>query len=152
NAVSDNIANVNTTGFKQILSSQQDLGIALFASNGSGAAGSIGDLPTATYTDEFVIDRLQGPLESPTIRTDPATEGAGRFAVRTGNGLAYTRAGDLVIDATNTLTTQLGQPILDTTGRAIVVPGGASAFDVAPDGTVQGTGQRIALVSFPETG
>lgn len=153
NAVSDNVANVNTPGFKQVLSTQQGYGfdIAVFLGLDGQGAG-IGELPTATYADEFVIDRSQGSLETTMPRTDLAIEGDGLFAIRTASGIAYTRAGNFVIDAQGTLTTQLGQPVLDVDGRAITIPGGAAAFTVNPDGAIDGTGQRMALVAFPASG
>jgi flagellar basal body rod protein FlgG len=99
----------------------------------------------------LTIDRLQGPLETTTLVSDFAIEGDGLFAIATSAGLAYTRAGDFVIDTTGTLTTQRGEPVLDTAGKPIHVPDRAT-FGVNPDGVVAGTGQRIALVAFPASG
>jgi flagellar basal body rod protein FlgG len=148
-----NIANVSTAGFKEVLATQGGVGttVSLAMGDGSSAIG-IGQLAFGTVAVGATVNRLQGPLLSTGIPTDLAISGDGLFAVGTPTGIAYTRAGDFVIDANGTLVTQQGYPVLDTTGRAVVVPGGASAFSVGPDGTVDGTGQRLALVSFPATG
>jgi flagellar basal body rod protein FlgG len=98
------------------------------------------------------VNRLQGPLLGSGNPTDLAISGDGLFAVGTPDGVAYTRAGDFVLDATGTLVTQQGYPVLDTAGKPITVAGGAGSFSVAPDGTVAGTGQRLAFISFPATG
>jgi flagellar basal-body rod protein FlgF len=147
--VADNIANVNTPGFKGSRSTQSDFGLTLASSLGN----SLGRLGTASLPVGLTLDRLQGPLESTTLPSDLAVEGDGLFVIRTATGdLAYTRAGDFVVDNTGTLTTELGEPVLDDAGRPIVVPGGVTSFILDPNGNVAGTGQRIALVAFPAAG
>jgi flagellar basal-body rod protein FlgF len=148
-----NIANVSTTGFKQILATQEDAGTSVGLSLGDGSSASnLGQLSYGTVAIGATVDQLQGALLSTGNPTDLAISGDGLFAVGTPNGVAYTRAGNFVIDANGTLTTQQGAPVLDTNGRAVTVTGGASAFSVGPDGTVAGTGQRLALVAFPASG
>lgn len=151
--LSGNIANVSTPGFKQILATQEDYGTSVGVSFGDGGApATIGRLSYGTVSTGSTIDRLQGPLISTGNPTDLAIAGDGLFAVGTPNGVAYTRAGDLTVGANGVLTTSQGYPVLDTTGRPITVPGGASSLTVGPDGTIGGTGQRLALVAFPSTG
>jgi flagellar basal-body rod protein FlgG len=147
----NNIANVNTTGFKEALATQSSLsmGVGLASDDQYLPLGRLGVGSFATgLTDNFA----QGPILTTGIPTDLAISGDGLFVVGTPTGPAYTRNGAFVLDATRMLTTQQGEPVLDVTGRPIVVPGGASTFVVAEDGTVEGTGQRIALVSVPATG
>jgi flagellar basal-body rod protein FlgG len=146
--VADNLANVNTPGFKQHRTTATDFGFEI----GNSLGWPMGYLGTATVPVGLTMDRAQGPFETTGLRTDLAIEGDGLFVVRTPTGIAYTRAGDFVLDATGTLTTQNGEPVLDTAGRPVVVPGGAAAFTVGPDGTVEGTGQRLALVAWPAGG
>ena len=146
--VADDIANVNTPGFKESRTTQSDFGFMLTSSLDGHLVGPLG---TATLPVGLTLDRLQGPLEGTMLTTDFGIEGDGLFAVATSGGVAYTRAGDFDIDVNGTLTTQRGEPVLDTTGKPIHVPDRAT-FAVASDGTVQGTGQRIALVAFPAAG
>lgn len=146
--VADDIANVNTPGFKGSRTTQSDFGFMLSSSLDGHLVGPLG---TATLAVGLKLDRLQGPLEATTLATDLGIEGDGLFAVATGSGVAYTRAGDFEIDVNGTLTTQRGEPVLDVTGKPIHVPD-RDNFGVAADGTVAGTGQRIALVAFPASG
>jgi flagellar basal-body rod protein FlgF len=147
--VADNIANVNTAGFKGSRSTQSDFGLTLASSLG----GTLGPLGTATVPVGLTIDRLQGPMETTALPTDLAIEGDGLFVIRTAAGdPGYTRAGALAVDVAGTLTTQMGEPVLDVSGRPIVVAGGASTLIVDSNGNVAGTGQRIALVAFPAAG
>jgi len=148
-----NIANVSTTGFKEILATQADYGTDVgLALGDGGAASGIGRLSYGTVAVGATVNRLQGPLITTGNATDLAIAGDGLFVVGTPDGVAYTRAGDFVLDAEGTLVTQQGYPVLDATGHKIVVPGGAANFSVSPDGTVGGTGQRLAFIAFPATG
>jgi len=141
--VADNIANVNTTGFHQTRTSSADFGLEL----GLSIGGPIGRLGTGNLAVGLTLDRRQGPIQQTGIPTDLAIEGDGLFVVRTPNGIAYTRSGDFTQAADGTLTTQEGFPVLDLAGRPIVTAG---APVVDPDGSVQGTGQRLAVVGWPQ--
>ncbi len=147
----NNMANVNTTGFKEALATQSayNFGVGVAQDDTYTPLGTIG---IATYASGLKDNWLQGALQATGIPTDLAVSGDGLFVVGTPTGPAYTRAGDFVIDVTGTLTTQNGEPILDVNGKPVVVPAGSANFTVAPDGTVQQTGQRIALVQVPATG
>lgn len=146
--VADNVANVNTPGFKEARTSQSDFELELSRSSG----GRLGSLATGVIPTGLALDRAPGALDTTGIPTDLAVDGDGLFVIRSGAGIAYTRAGNFVIDAAGGLTTQAGEPVMATDGRPIVVPGGAAAFAVAPDGSVTGTGQRIAVVAWPQGG
>jgi flagellar basal body rod protein FlgG len=143
--VADNIANVNTVGFKQSRTQQDDFELQIMNSQGP----ELGLLGTGTIASGLNLDVSQGPMQVTDNQSDLAIEGDGLFVVRTGNGVAYTRAGNFSLDATGTLVTEQGYPVLDTAGHTIQ-PG--LSFSVGPDGTVAGTGQRIALVAWPAGG
>ncbi len=143
--VADNIANVNTVGFKMSRTTQDDFEMQVMNTLGP----TLGQLGTGAVPTNLRLDVSQGPLEVTGIETDMAVEGDGLFEVRTGSGIAYTRAGNFQLDVTGTLCTVQGYPVLDTAGRTIQ-PG--HPFSVSPDGTVVGTGQRIALVGWPPGG
>jgi flagellar basal body rod protein FlgG len=143
--VADNIANANTVGFKQSRTTQDDFELQVINSIGP----ELGLLGTGAVPTNLKLDISQGPLEATGVPTDLAVEGDGLFTVRTGNGVAYTRAGDFLVDVTGTLVTEQGYPVLDTAGRPIQ-PG--QDFTVSSDGTVVPGGQRIALVGWPPGG
>ncbi len=143
--VADNIANSNTVGFKQSRTSQEDFELQIMNSLGP----DLGELGTGAIPTGLKLDTSQGPLQSTGVQTDLAIEGDGLFEVRTGGGVAYTRAGDFQLDVNGMLVTEQGYPVLDTTGHTIQ-PG--AKFTVEADGTISGTGQRIALVGWPPGG
>jgi flagellar basal body rod protein FlgG len=143
--VADNIANSNTVGFKQSRTSQDDFELQIMNSLGP----QLGELGTGAVPSGLKLDTSQGPLEATGVQTDLAIAGDGLFVVRTGGGVAYTRAGNFQLDVNGTLVTEQGFPVLDTAGHTIQ-PG--NPFAVLPDGTISQTGQRIALVGWPPGG
>jgi len=140
--VADNLANVNTVGFHQSTTTSGDFGLALAQSSGA----SIGRIGTAAIATGLTMDRAQGTLESTGEPSDLAIEGDGLFVVATPTGIAGTRAGNFTVDASGLLVTANGYPVLDTVGQPIATGG---TFTVNPDGTVAGTGQRIAVTGWP---
>jgi flagellar basal body rod protein FlgG len=143
--VADNISNVNTVGFKQSRTAQDDFELQIMNSLGP----ELGEIGTGAIPSGLKLDLAQGPLQVTGNQTDLAIDGDGLFVVRTGGSTAYTRAGNFVVDATGMLVTQQGYPVLDTAGHTIQ-PG--LTFSVGPDGTIAETGQRIAIVGWPPAG
>jgi flagellar basal-body rod protein FlgG len=151
--LSSNIANVSTVGFKEILATQENVGFDVGITWGDGSGwSSLGSLSLGTMATGLTVNRLQGPLIDTGLPTDLAIAGDGLFVIGTPTGPAYTRAGNFVLDAAGSLVTQHGEPVLDVRGRPVVAAGGATNLSVGTDGTIAGTGQRIALVQFPATG
>jgi flagellar basal body rod protein FlgG len=144
----DNIANVNTPGFKESRTGQSAFELEL----ASSAGGLLGPLGTATAATGPVLDRTDGALEPTGNPTDLAIQGDGLFVVQTATGIAYTRAGDFVIDVNGRLTTQAGEPVLGVDGQPIIAPAGATSLIVGPDGSVAQTGQRLAIAAWPAGG
>jgi len=143
--VADNIANVNTVGFKQSRTQQTDYELSIMNAVGP----ELGLLGSGTTPTDLKLDISQGPIQVTGLQTDLAIEGDGLFVVRKDGGIAYSRAGNFLTDATGTLVTEQGYPVLDVAGHNIK-PG--QPFTVRTDGTIVETGQRIALVAWPAGG
>jgi flagellar basal-body rod protein FlgF len=144
-----NIANVSTTGFRADLAAFQSRAV-----DGSGYASRVYATNATTGWDQ-----KSGALLSTGRDLDIAINGDGWIAVQDANGKeAYTRAGDLQIDATGQLMTATGQPIVGD-GGPINVPPYSSIF-FARDGSISVVAQgqtpdatatvaRIKLVNPP---
>ncbi|MCL1908103.1 MAG: flagellar basal-body rod protein FlgG [Holophagaceae bacterium] len=157
--ISNNLANINTTGYKKARAEFQDL---LYQTiNLAGTASSANtQLPTGVQLGHGA--RLQAVVHSFTIgnvkhtadQFDLAIEGDGFFQVTMPDGtIAYTRDGAFNKDQNGTIVTASGYPI----EPQIVIPQDALSITVAQDGTVSVTqpGQaipqeigRISLVNF----
>lgn len=138
NVVANNLANVNTQGFKRQIAHFQDL---LYQNiripGGTGAGGTmvpngtqIGlGVSSGTTTQVFT----QGTFQLTDNDFDMAISGEGFFRVLMPDGTtAYTRDGALGIDGQGRLVTQEGYPIQPE----IIVPPDRTSFNIAPDGTV----------------
>jgi len=134
--ISNNLANVNTTGFKTERTEfksllYQTIQTRTTSANGeekpTGAQVGLGTRVAAT-TSMYT----QGSMLASESPTDFCVEGEGFFAVRGLDGQTYyTRNGNfswaLDVDGRTILATKDGYPVLDTDGNRIVVPEDSTA-------------------------
>jgi flagellar hook protein FlgE len=93
--IGDNLANVQTTGFKSNSAHFEDvLGVSLTGISGGNQTGA------GTQISSVDANFIQGSLETTGVGTDVAINGKGLFAVKDPNSseLFYTRAGHFVFD------------------------------------------------------
>ncbi|MBW2123938.1 MAG: flagellar hook-basal body complex protein, partial [Deltaproteobacteria bacterium] len=105
--IGNNIANVNTTGFKASRVSFADLyNMALTNS-------AVGQLQVGRGVRMSSIDQLftQGSLENTGSATDMAIQGDGFFIVSDGSGTYYTRAGHFIFDSNGRLVNPEGYTV-----------------------------------------
>ena len=136
--ISNNLANVNTTGFKRSRADFQDL---LYENlRTAGASSSAGtEVPTGIQighgTRPAAVQKifLQGDYQHTQNELDLAIEGDGFFQVLQPNGdIAYTRAGSFKMDSDGRIVTSDGflmEP-------EIAIPSDSTAVSVGTDGTV----------------
>jgi flagellar hook protein FlgE len=118
--IGNNIANVNTVGFKGSRTEFADL---LSAQGGGGSAGKIG---LGTRIGNISASFTQGNIESTGRPTDLAIEGNGFFVIGTGDGNLFTRAGNFTLNSNGVLVTNTGLPVqgfaLNNLGVAVGAP------------------------------
>jgi len=120
-----NLANASTTGFRADLSAFQSREVS-----GSGFASRAYATNSTTGWDQ-----TSGAMLATGRDLDVAVQGGGWIAVQGMDGQeAYTRAGDLRVEATGLLVTGAGHQVLGE-GGPITVPS-YSSISVAGDGTV----------------
>ena len=139
--IANNLANVNTTGFKRDRANFETLSYQSIA-----AAGAQGDaqnklaigLNLGTGVKLSGTERIdtQGTFNTTDQPLDLAIEGAGFFQVQRADGTtAYTRAGNFKTNGEGTVVTPEGLPLVPQ----IQIPEGASAITIGNDGTVSAT-------------
>jgi len=166
-AIANNLANVNTTGYKRSRVSFQEL---IYVPEGpvasqtapqpasqtaspnapTGAAGEAGPAGPAPYGPVAVlagvgvrpagVERLatQGILQPTGIETDLGLDGEGYFGVTTAGGeTLYTRDGHLIFDGVGNLVTANGDRVI-VEGSA-PLPAGARNISIDSDGTITAT-------------
>jgi flagellar basal-body rod protein FlgF len=144
--ISHNIANIQTPGFKQILTTAQDFmqSQSVYA-NGNLQADPVeyvGTLGLGTQIGEEFIDYGQGAMQNTNNPLDFALQGNGFFTVKTPDGNRYTRDGRFMRDADNTLVTVDGFQVLDDAGQPIELPDGE--VSITPDGAISVNGTAVA--------
>ena len=126
----NNLANASTTGFRAQLSAFRQVPMN-FEGNAAGDPSTrtfvLSSTPTADYTP--------GPIQQTGNPLDVAIQGPGWLSVQTADGTeAYTRAGNLHVDANGQLVTANNLPVLGNSGPMSIPPG--AAVTIGKDGTV----------------
>jgi flagellar basal-body rod protein FlgG len=136
--IANNLANVNTTGFKRDRASFETLAYQMTTAPGAASTSqskfAIGlNLGTGVNMTGTARIETQGSFTPTDNALDMAIEGAGYFQVQTPDGrTAYTRAGDFKLSAEGTIVTNDGLTVLPQ----IQVPDGTQSITIGSDGTV----------------
>lgn len=136
--ISNNLANVGTTGFKHSRVAFEDL---LYQNLRQAGANSTQEtqLPTGLMVGTGVVPVAtetmfdQGNLQQTSNQFDLAINGQGFFQVQAPDGTTqYTRDGSFQVNSTGQLVTASGFPVTP----AITIPAGAQTVTIGQDGTV----------------
>jgi flagellar basal-body rod protein FlgG len=159
--ISNNLANVNTTGYKKSKIEFQELLYETSRAPGS-EQGSGNQIPTGLQLGQgsrpVSTSRVftMGELSQTGERLDVAIQGDGFFEVQMPDGsLAYTRDGALKTASDGRIVTSDGLPLQ---GGFQSVPAGTTNITIASDGTVTYSGAngntsfRVQLVRFNNEG
>lgn len=117
--IANDLANASTPGYKADRVTQRSFGDLLLSSSTTGQA--VGPLSLGAQANAMVTDLAPQPLRDTGEPLDLAIAGDGFFAVRTGQGVRYTRNGQFGASAQGTLVDQLGDEVLDQNGQPVKV-------------------------------
>lgn len=142
--IANNLANVNTAGFKQLIPTFKNISNIQIKdksvnNNYSNNDNYIGKLSSGSALDSTMLDLKQGALRKTDNKLDFAISGQGFFTVGTQNGDCYTRNGSFSINNEGNLVTQDGNPVLNTNGSVVKIDIKTSDIDklnVSEDGTI----------------
>lgn len=136
--IANNLANINTTSFKQQRAEFQDLMYQTFRASGV-TTGNTSVNPVALQVglgsafSSNAINFGAGPLQATGNPLDVAINGDGFFQVQKPDGqIAYTRDGSFKRDANGLLVTSQGYAVLPE----ITIPAGATAINIGSNGAV----------------
>jgi flagellar basal-body rod protein FlgF len=124
--VANNVANINTTGFKR-----EELKFDTLLSQ-----------PTTQDKYQFAIDKgtFRDTEQGPSLKTgsplDLAIQGAGYFQVQTSAGTRYTRSGAFQLNSQNQIITANGDKLLGDGDSPIIIPEDANEVVISADGVV----------------
>ncbi|OFW47146.1 MAG: hypothetical protein A3J29_02070 [Acidobacteria bacterium RIFCSPLOWO2_12_FULL_67_14b] len=133
NVIGNNLANINTIGFKASTVQFMDL----VSQSVGGSSANPMQVGLGVSTGSISPSFKQGGIENTGVPTNVAIQGNGFFVVGTASNRSYTRAGDFSFDAEGMLVTPDGLPVQ-----------GYSATDPAT-GNIITTGQPSNVVVPP---
>jgi flagellar basal-body rod protein FlgF len=153
--VANNVANVNTSGFKADRSLFQE-----FLMPGAHEDNFVGNDRRLSYVQDRATfhDLSQGSLQQTNNPLDVAIDGGGFLAVQSAGGELYTRDGNLQLNNVGTLVTENGDAVLGTSGPIVLQPTDHD-INISPDGTItvlEGAGRtdtvrgKLRMVSFAD--
>ena len=146
--ISNNLANVNTTGFKRDRAAFETLAYQLVTAPGAASSGESKyatglNLGTGVRIQGTARIDTQGSMQTTGNSLDLALDGDGYFQVQMPGGqLGYTRAGNFSRSPEGLLVTSEGYQVMP----GITVPEGTTNITIGQDGTVSATvpGQSAA--------
>ena len=133
NVVGNNLANLNTPGFKDTVVSFSDL-VTQSLGAGSGTTqvgGGVGSPITLNQFSQGALQNTNGPL-------DAAIQGSGFFIVQGQNGaVEYTRGGNFQVNSSGTLETATGEALQGwTASGGVLNTNGPTGNITVPTGTL----------------
>ena len=158
--ISNNLANVNTTGFKRDRAAFETLAYQTITAPGAASSTESKyatglNLGTGVRIQGTARINTQGAMQTTNNSLDMALDGEGFFQVQMPGGtLGYTRAGNFSRSAEGLLVTSEGYQVMP----GITVPEGATQITIGTDGTVSATIQgqtapaeigQIQIATFP---
>ncbi|MEL7468001.1 MAG: flagellar hook-basal body complex protein [Pseudomonadota bacterium] len=136
--IANNIANLDTTGFRREGVSFTEFVLAAANENSVSMADS---------GARHILDR-PGAVSETNGTFDFAIEGPGFFLLEDEEGPILTRAGSFQISQDGLLTTAAGAPVLDVGGAQIPIPIEAKDIAVADDGTISAGDDVLAQLAI----
>jgi len=147
--IANNLANVDTVGFKRDLALfQARYAEATEQGNDYHGSGTINNIGGGVQIRETRTDFVPGPMQSTDGATDLAIEGEGFFVVDRDGQEFLTRAGNFRFSPTGTLETASGDTVLSTDRSPVIVDPTQGPWSFRQDGALEqaGVATFLALV------
>src|SRR5277367_6022747 len=108
--ISNNLANMNTVGYKDQTANFQDLFYQSYGGDGAGDPIQVG---AGTAISSVATNYTNGSLQNTGVSSNAAITGNGFFVAQEANGsLLYTRAGNFTVNSSGDLVTTAGQEVM----------------------------------------
>ena len=121
--IANNLANLNTVGFKSSTAQFADLFYQTLNTNGAGDPVQVG---AGTGVAGTFINMNPGSPQTTGVPTDVAITGSGFFVVQQNGADFYTRAGDFTVALDGSLQTANGENVMGYAAVNGVIPAGAA--------------------------
>jgi flagellar basal-body rod protein FlgF len=150
-AIANNLANVNTTGYKKNVALSKDFASVLVQRiNDGDQALNIGSMGMGAVVNEITTVQSKGALRFTGNKFDLAVEGQGFFMVQTPFGIRYTRNGEFTRNEQGELVNSEGYRVLGENG---VIRINGNNLHISDDGQLvvdDNPVDRLQIVDFAE--
>jgi flagellar basal-body rod protein FlgG len=159
--IANNLANVNTSGFKRTLlqvQSAPEMGLYRLQNDpssdnprGNPSNAYVGALGMGAQVMDTPTVFEQGALSKTGNPLDLALQGNGFFSIQTPQGVRYTRDGQFSEDPAGRLVTMDGNLVLGTNGQPVQLQTSGGAVQIDRNGQITQNGQLVGtlrLVQF----
>jgi flagellar basal-body rod protein FlgF len=154
--VANNLANLNTAGFKR-----DNVSFQAYMLDNTGSSRPVNPpYPQTASPESFWVeykgwtDYSQGALQQTGNPFDLALEGKGFFSVQSPDGELYTRRGNFCLNPDGVLVTQEGWPVMGDGGEIRVAAGNsdrrALEVTVGEDGVLQVNGTKVGRLQVSD--
>ncbi|MDD2509551.1 MAG: flagellar basal-body rod protein FlgF [Syntrophomonas sp.] len=154
--VANNLANVNTSGFKKntaVAKAFPDMLMSRLGECKENRQGQlkvqppvvIGRLGTGAAISGIYTDFDNNNLEKTDSPCDLAITGAGYFVIQTPEGQRFTRCGEFKLNSEGILSTNSGYPVLDSNNSPINIEG---EFSIDEQGNINVNGENLAQLKI----
>ena len=154
-ALTNNLANINTTGFKPLMTGTMFREAARIEDNlpFMSSDALLERLGSGVLSAPEMINFAQGPLEQTTNELDVAIQGEGFFVVGDPANPSLTRDGRFSLNAQNQLVmTSTGTPVLSDAQLPIFLDPTGAPFEISSDGEITQYGSTVARIGFADVG
>ena len=159
--ISNNLANVNTRGYKKDITVQRSFNKIFENTQRSMKARNLHDSIYYTssefyipsFTHEVKTNFEQGGLEETNNSLDCAISGNGFFTIQTEDGPKYTRNGSFMLNENNELITSHGYRVLSEnteSGEDVPIVINGKNITLLSDGTIQADGINVGKMQIVE--
>jgi flagellar basal-body rod protein FlgF len=152
--IAQNLANVNSTGYKRDSLAFKELLTPFSPEKISESSNnkllqpekSNSNVSYVAVTDQYT-DHKPGKFKQTNSELDMALDGSGYFSVSTEEGIRYTRNGNFRLDTENQIVNQKGQPVLNEQDEPIVITGEGTEISIDAYGNIfVGSGEKSANI------
>lgn len=144
--IANNLANVDTVGFKrQLAVFQARYAEAVDQGQSMPGSGSLDDVGGGVNMVSTVTDFSPATTQRTGLPTDMALHGEGFFVIRRGNETYLTRAGNFCLNDRGELTTQQGDSVMSDSGSPVVLARPTEPFDVTDHGEIRQGNDMVRL-------
>ncbi len=148
-AIAQNLANANTTGYKEDVPRFESF-LSQSVSSLSGAdRASLGTLGSGAGLKDETTNFAEGGLQQSGNPLDVALTGDAALVIQTPQGPRLSRDGSLSLDAQGTLIqSATGRPVLDSGSRTLSLPAKTKSIVISPLGDLVADGVKVGRIQL----